>query len=714
MTIYSIQPLVAFILNISLILLILINNRNKNITLAYIFWNLSMAVWNLGFFLLYNTSEYLLAVKYNHILISGTIFIFSTTFHFVYNVANIKTKLNKTLLYLAYFFSFLFLLLHFKCNILSNELKKYFWGYYPLVNIGDLIYSVVFSFYITYAQVLIFKLIKISSGQKRQQYKYIFWGTFLGALGGVTNFLPTFGIEFYPFGNLTSLFYTIAIAYAFIRIKMVNLQYLLRKILEYLAILSSTVILNIIIVFILLPSSHFHRTFFLPTLACITFVTFIFLKVFSGKIRTFINAKFYAKNIDFVKSIQLLTSKIRSILDENQLVEYLLKEIPQIFLVEKGSIRIFGKTGAIIEGEFECKDSNKKSYTMKETKSNQSVFLNCFEGKEEIIIRDELQKKIEIGRVLTDSEMKIFDGMNAGDYAVMIAVNKNGGIKGCILLGNKFSGDMFYKDELNGLNLLKDSLEAAISNIQNVLLIKEQQKKIEIEFVKSQKVESIGVFAGGIAHDFNNMLTSILGNISLAKRHLQNPGELGELLADAEKASLQAKELTKQLSSFARGGESIKKVLSISKILNDTVKYLTRNSKVKFDTIISDNLWSVEFDEGQMIQVINNLIINAVESMPEGGVVQINAENIDIKGDLLIKDGEYVKIAIKDEGVGIAKENITKIFDPYWTTKSRGSGLGLATVYSIIRRHEGHIDVESETGKGATFYVYILAFKNKT
>ena len=238
---------------------------------------------------------------------------------------------------------------------------------------------------------------------------------------------------------------------------------------------------------------------------------------------------------------------------------------------------------------------------------------------------------------------------------------------------------------------------------------------MEEELLKIQKLESVGILAGGIAHDFNNILTSILGNISVAIMHTTPKSEISQILTNAEGAALHAKDLTMQLLTFSKGGAPIKTSASIADLIKDSTNFMLRGSNVKCEFSLPDELWPVEIDEGQMSQVINNLIINADQAMPGGGNIEISSINVIIRpGDIIpLKKGKYVKVSIKDHGKGITKRNLTKIFYPYFTTKRSGSGLGLSVAYSIVKNHEGYITVMSKPGKGTTFYIYIPASQKK-
>ncbi|MDI6756003.1 MAG: GAF domain-containing protein, partial [Thermodesulfobacteriota bacterium] len=241
------------------------------------------------------------------------------------------------------------------------------------------------------------------------------------------------------------------------------------------------------------------------------------------------------------------------------------------------------------------------------------------------------------------------------------------------------------------------------------------RKKMEEELLRSKKLESIGFLSGGIAHDFNNLLTGIMGNISLARLSFHPGDKTLTYLENAENLCVRASELTKKLLTFSKGGTPIKKTVFIGDFLKETVRMPLSGSNVRCELNIPEDLWPVEIDEGQMRQVIYNIVINAREAMPGGGTINIVAENI-THGPAdrhSSKDGKYVRVSIKDHGVGIPQENLEKIFDPYFSTKEMGSqkgmGLGLAISHSIVKNHGGFITAESIVEKGSTFHVYLPA-----
>ena len=241
------------------------------------------------------------------------------------------------------------------------------------------------------------------------------------------------------------------------------------------------------------------------------------------------------------------------------------------------------------------------------------------------------------------------------------------------------------------------------------------QKRTEEEIIKAKKIESIGILAGGIAHDFNNILTAIIGNISLARLEIQNEDMASNLLNEAEKASLRAKDLTHQLLTFSKGGIPVKKTTAIKDLLVDNTNFILTGSFIKCHFSIPANLWNAEIDEGQISQVIQNIVLNARQSMKNGGLIELTCKNVRIDRTSLppLDPGDYVMISLQDQGSGIPEENLPDIFDPYFTTKEDGTGLGLSVAYSIIKNHNGYISVESSEGKGTSFTIYLPASHKK-
>ncbi len=239
------------------------------------------------------------------------------------------------------------------------------------------------------------------------------------------------------------------------------------------------------------------------------------------------------------------------------------------------------------------------------------------------------------------------------------------------------------------------------------------QRKIAVEARRMEKLEAIGVLAGGIAHDFNNILAAIMGNVSLALMLTDSSDKRFHLLSQVEKASERAKNLVQQLLTFSRGGDPFKTLSTISGIIRESAEFVLRGSNVKSEFNFAPDLWPVEVDKGQIGQVVQNLVINAVQAMPGGGNIRLSCDNFSLQDSDEIPFAEYanseryLRIIISDDGCGMPPEVSSRIFDPYFTTKEKGNGLGMAVTHSVIRKHGGHILVDSKPGAGTTFTIYL-------
>ncbi|MBI5193617.1 MAG: response regulator [Nitrospirae bacterium] len=368
---------------------------------------------------------------------------------------------------------------------------------------------------------------------------------------------------------------------------------------------------------------------------------------------------------------------------------------------------------------------------------------------------EELQIARNKAEEMSEQYIDLFDFAPVGFFTFdeadgsIIMVNLSGasmlGVDRMGLIGRRFAQFItpegrgvfndFFRKTLNSdrkqtceIQIMKDNAPSLYAYMEGIAVAKQTSKKeiraslidltdhrqVDDDRVKIHKLESLGILAGGIAHDFNNLLTGILGNISLALMHINPEDKVFKWLVNAENASLRAQELTYKLLTFSKGGAPVKRAISITKLLRDSVDFVLSGSNVKIEFSIPDDIWAVNADETQISQVISNLTINAIQAMPDGGIIRAGCENLVLQEDnpLHLDEGNYVKITIKDSGNGIPEELLKKIFDPFFTTKENGKGLGLSICYSILKRHNGIITVESDNGAGGagtTFSIYLPA-----
>ena len=235
------------------------------------------------------------------------------------------------------------------------------------------------------------------------------------------------------------------------------------------------------------------------------------------------------------------------------------------------------------------------------------------------------------------------------------------------------------------------------------------------ELLRRGRLEALGILAGGIAHDFNNILTSIIGYICVAKLKMEGHGDCLSLMSDAESAVLRARDLTKQLLAFSKDGDPVRETASIKEVLTETARFILHGSCVMAEYHLPVELWEVDIDKTQISQVIGNIVLNSVQAMHKGGTISIRAENVEFHPDdgLDILKGKYIRIEIADDGPGIPEQHLTKIFEPYFTTKAGGSGIGLAICSFILSMHNGHITADSPADRGARFVIHIPAAPEK-
>lgn len=283
-------------------------------------------------------------------------------------------------------------------------------------------------------------------------------------------------------------------------------------------------------------------------------------------------------------------------------------------------------------------------------------------------------------------------------------------------------GEMLYVDfSVKPVITTEEHVDFIISEGRDITALKrtiEERERLSQEINRKKNLESIGLLAGGIAHDFNNLMTGVYGNISMAEMYLPPEHKAYHFLQKAGQSMDRAKALTAQLLTFSKGGAPVLDTVKLGNILKEVASFNLSGSSIKLHLAIPDDLWSVKADAGQISQVIANLVINSKQALHGKGNIFISAENVMLTEAELVsvklKQGHYVRMVIEDDGPGIAPEHLDQIFTPYFTTKQMGSGLGLATVYSIVQKHSGHISVSSTFGNGASFMIYLPAFNNSS
>ena len=249
---------------------------------------------------------------------------------------------------------------------------------------------------------------------------------------------------------------------------------------------------------------------------------------------------------------------------------------------------------------------------------------------------------------------------------------------------------------------------------ERLLAENEQRRRVEDDLLRARKLESLGVLVGGIAHDFNNFLTIVMGNLGLARVELERGKPVFDILGQTEGACRRAASLASQLLTFGKGGAPVRQIVSAIPLIEDAVGLTAAGANISITSQIVPDLWSVDIDAPQVSHALQNILLNARQAMPAGGLIELRAENFEHSDESLPLDpGKYVRISVRDRGCGISPDILPRVFDPYFTTKKTGTGLGLAAAHAIIAKHRGHISVESTVGLGTTFRIYLPASERK-
>ena len=424
--------------------------------------------------------------------------------------------------------------------------------------------------------------------------------------------------------------------------------------------------------------------------------------------------EFYVNPDDRMKIVEKLRAKGEAL---DVLIEMRRRDGRQIWVSFNARMTTFAGRQAIVSAQFDIDERKRAEENLRDSEDKFfKMFMNAplimgiadFESGRIIDINRQFEK-------ISGFTREELVGKRYADYGLVEADNRGriveiiktqGAIKGYEMVARTRDGktlQLVYNGELISI----DGRPTILSIIEDVTEKRRQQE----QELKTQRLEALGVLAGGIAHDFNNILTGILGNLSLARTSSDLTPQTASRLEACEQACTRASHLSHQLLTFAKGGAPQKRILALIPFLEETVPFALHGSNVKPVMTIPEKMYSIEADPGQLAQVFSNLLINAAQAMPRGGEIKLNALNLDLPESniFFLPPGRYVQIRVEDHGCGIPRELLEKIFDPYFTTKAQGTGLGLTTVYSIVRRHGGGVWVDSTDGVGSVFTILLPA-----
>lgn len=487
------------------------------------------------------------------------------------------------------------------------------------------------------------------------------------------------------------------------------------------------VILNIIIFYLLAWVNGVEMPFHTYTNGAVNYGVMSSREIYSILMMIIVVALSY-RNIEEVEKFDKLTTSQESIIREYAAEQARMSENLQVQYEELESQyeEIEQMNEEMEHAQKDLLVANDKLFMEKER------LATTLDSVDEGIITLSSELRVESINNMACSILEVSRESAVGDYApsilkienedrVNIRINSPDFLSGKHSLNLYSSGVLRKKDGTARDVTLKSSPVSRDDVVYGYVIIIEdvtELKKMKERMIQTSKLDSIGIFAGGIAHDFNNFLTSLLGCLGLIKRDsaIKEGSASSKYINDAESIVYRARGLTEQLLTFAKGGEPVKKVMSVSGIISTALDFILSGTSVEYECSISDDLWHGDVDESQIMQVVNNLVINSVQAMPDGGTIIADAFNtiLDKSNRFSLPPGRYIALEVKDSGPGLDSELINSIFDPFFTTKNSGTGLGLSVAYSIVSKHGGAIYAENIEGGGALFGILIPAVTDST
>jgi signal transduction histidine kinase len=651
--------------------------------------NLSVSLWSWSLFARELSLEKTTALFYVRLCYVGAIFIPAFLLHFV---SLIVKQISKKLILLIYGLSFLFLIFDFTPLFIKDVGPILSFRYYGIP--GGIFPFFVISFVgITgYSHYILIKYFRESHGQVRNQIRYLLVATVMGFIGGITTFLPNFNIEIFPFGFYLISVYVLITSYAIVRHRLMDINIVLKKGTTYVILMLLLFVPSLLLI-ILGQKLFFNQINYLfsAILFSMLFLVAIFFHKIKPRTEKAVEHLLFKDKYDYHETLVKFSKAMVSILDLQSLSKRIIETITQTMGVEKASLFLLNEEKGVFD-LFESKNVKMTSSTYQLPKDD--PLPHYLQKIGEIIIREELIKGTEIPE-LNDT----FKQMSLLEAEVSIPLILKGQLKGMINLSNKFNKDIYSYEDIELLSTLANQTAIAIENA----MLYEDLKKSKSYIRRADRLASLGTLTAGLAHEIRNPLVAIKTLTQLLPERLEDEEFRNHFLNIASGEVDRISSLVNELLDFARPSDPKLEFEDINNILDGMILLVSTETKKKHIHIIKNyttNLPPVKTDREQIKQVFLNILLNAIEATPENGKVTVKTRSF------LKPGGEpYIQIEFTDTGCGIPPEYLEDIFNPFFTTKNTGSGLGLSISNQIVQDHKGYIVVESQLNNGTSFFI---------
>jgi len=559
--------------------------------------------------------------------------------------------------------------------------------------------GIVFYFFVTwffgvtaYSHYILVKHFRISQGQERNQIKYFLFATVIGFLGGGTTFFPSFSIEVFPFGFYLISLYVLIMSYAIVKHRLLDIHVVLKKGTTYF-FLTMVAFLTASPLIIFAQKLFFEKInyLFLVIISSILVLLTLFFHKLKAPTEKVLERILFRERYDYRETLWKFSRVMVTILDLQSLARRVFETITQTMGVEKASLFLWNE-GKGVYSLFESKNVNVTTTNPQLPKDD--PLPRYLQKMGEIIIREELAKGANI------PELKyIVNMMSLIGAEVSIPLISKGQLIGMFNLGYKFNKDIYSHEDIELLSTLANQTAIAIENAR----LYEDLKRSKSYIRRADRLASLGTLTAGLAHEIRNPLVAIKTLTQLLPERLEDEEFRGQFLQIAAGEVDRIATLVEELLDLARPSDPKLDFENINTILDGMILLVSTETKKKQVDILrsyASDLPPVQIDREQIKQVFLNILLNAVEATSESGKITVKTRSF-------IKPGgePYIQVECTDTGCGIPPEHIEQIFNPFFTTKSTGSGLGLSISHQIIQDHRGYIDVESQWGKGASFFI---------
>jgi signal transduction histidine kinase len=671
-------------------------NRTSNVNKSWMILNFSASLWGWSLFARELSLDKTTALFFVRLCYVGAIFIPALFFRFT--ISLLKVNKNK-LLFSIYILSLIFIILDFTPLFIKDVKPILSFRYYGIPGTIFPLFVISFIGITGYSHYILIQHLKRSEGQVRAQVKYLLLATIIGFLGGVSTFLPNFNVEIFPFGFYLISIYVGIISYAIVKHRLMDISIVLKKGTTYALLMLLLFVPSslLIILFQKLIYGHIHYLFsgFVFSLLLVVAVLFHRIKPQTEKA---VEQLLFKNRYDYRETLGKFSKAMVTILDLQSLSKRIIETITQTMGVEKASLFLWNEEKG---GYFLFESKNIKMTASTPLLSKNDPLPHYLQKIGEIIIREELVKGGNIPEL-----NEVIKKMSLLEAEVSIPLILKGELIGMINLGYKFNKDIFSHEDIELLSTLANQTAIAIENAR----LYEDLKRSKSYIRRADRLASLGTLTAGLAHEIRNPLVAIKTLTQLLPERLDDEEFRDQFLKIASGEVDRISSLVNELLDFARPSDPKLELEDIDTILDGMILLVSTETKKKQINIIKDyapNLPHLHIDREQIKQVFLNILLNAIEATRENG-------KITAKTRPFIRPGgePYVQIEFTDTGSGIPEEYLEDIFNPFFTTKSTGSGLGLSISNQIIQDHRGYIDVESQLGKGSSFFINLPVNKD--